>query len=158
VTRSIAAAALACVYVMAVGAFGVADLALGAALGLAIAATWPPLAPSGAVRWRGLSHLPRLLAALTWQILRGGAGMILVTLGLRSHRHLGVIEIPIGERTELGVAVSAFALCLAPGSSLLAIDRARGLLRVHVIDASDAEAFRAEVERFYRVHQRPLFP
>ena len=47
---------------------------------------------------------------------------------------------------------------MVPGSVLLETDWERRVMRFHVVDASAPEAFAAEWERFYREHQRAVFP
>jgi multisubunit Na+/H+ antiporter MnhE subunit len=56
------------------------------------------------------------------------------------------------------VAVWAVITGLAPGTFFVDVDRERGVVLIHVIDAGDPEAFRREQEDFYRRYQRGVFP
>jgi multisubunit Na+/H+ antiporter MnhE subunit len=47
---------------------------------------------------------------------------------------------------------------LSPGSVLVDIDWQRRDMLLHVIDASDPDAVRADLERFYDRYQRRVFP
>ena len=47
---------------------------------------------------------------------------------------------------------------LPPGSFFVDVDRERGVVLIHVLDASDPEAFRGQQEDFYRRYQSKVFP
>ena len=47
---------------------------------------------------------------------------------------------------------------LPPGSFFVDVDRERGVALIHVLDASDPEAFREQQEDFYRQYQSKVFP
>jgi multicomponent K+:H+ antiporter subunit E/multicomponent Na+:H+ antiporter subunit E len=79
-------------------------------------------------------------------------------LHLRRLEQPGLVRIPIGERSERGVAVSALATTLSPGTVLVDVDWERRDLLLHVIDASDPDAVRARLQRFYDRFQRRVFP
>ncbi len=87
----------------------------------------------------------------TWTVLR-------IVLHPRPHNRPGIIAMPLGERTPGGVAVSALAMSLSPGSSLIAIDWDKRIMLLHMLDAADPEAARAELQRFYDRYQRAVFP
>ena len=65
---------------------------------------------------------------------------------------------PIGERSELGVAVTGLLIGLSPGSLLLDVDSERQAMLFHVIDARDPDAVRAQIDHFYQRYQRRVFP
>jgi multisubunit Na+/H+ antiporter MnhE subunit len=107
---------------------------------------------------RRLLALPRFVLAVLWDILQGTWTVLLITLHLRPLRQPGLVALPIGERTPLGVAVSVLALTLSPGAYLVDIDEAAGVILIHAIDASDPAAIRAKHQAFYERYQRPVFP
>ena len=107
---------------------------------------------------RRLLALPRFILAVLWDILQGSWTVLLITLHLRPLRHPGLVPVPIGERTPVGVAVSVLALTLSPGEYLVDVDEAASVMLIHSIDASDPEAIRAKHEAFYQRYQRPVFP
>jgi multisubunit Na+/H+ antiporter MnhE subunit len=47
---------------------------------------------------------------------------------------------------------------LSPGTFLVDVDEEDRTMLVHVLDASDPDAVRAEFEAFYRRYQRRVFP
>jgi multisubunit Na+/H+ antiporter MnhE subunit len=155
-------AVLAAVYLLALGSFHPFDLALGLILAAALSfglrgrlerprGEGPPLAAR-------VTAAPLLLAALLAEVARGTWDVALRVLGLRPVEHPGIVAIPIGERSELGVAVTGLLAGLSPGSLLLDVDHERRAMLFHVIDASDPDAVRAQLDRFYQRYQRRVFP
>ncbi|QRK05915.1 Na+/H+ antiporter subunit E [Archangium violaceum] len=151
------------VYALMVGSVRPADLAMGALLALGL--RWlfrpehgggPPEAAVGVMR--RMMHFPRFLAAALGQTLVGSARVALLTLGLRPVDRDGEVEVPVGERSELGVHVTAMVATLSPGSVLLEVDWERRVMRFHVVDATDPDALRRELDDFYRRYQRAVFP
>lgn len=116
------------------------------------AAAKAPLQPR-----RLLAFIPFVGAVLrdifvgTWTVLR-------IVLPPRPHNRPGIIVVPLGERTPGGVAVSALAVSLSPGSSLIAIDWEQRIMLLHLLDAADPDAARAELQQFYDRYQRAVFP
>ena len=87
----------------------------------------------------------------TWTVLR-------IVLHPRPRNRPGIISVPLGDRTRGGVAISALAMSLSPGSSLIAIDWDKRIMLLHLLDATDPDAARAELQRFYDRYQRAVFP
>lgn len=154
---------LTLIYALALESFKLWDLAIGALIAAALlAATWRQLfaehqdVPGGVLR-RAVAFVPFALAVLrdivvgTWQVA-------LVSLRLRPLPQVGIVAVPIGERTPLGVAVSGLVTTLSPGSVLVEVDEERGVMLYHVLDASDPEAVRAQQRAFYERYQRHVFP
>lgn len=157
------AIALGVVYVLTLASTDPVDLATGVLLGallIGLLGRRMRLAPVG----HGLPALSRILwftvfaAAVVADILQGAWDVALRVMHLRPIERPGVVRVPIGERSERGIAVSALATTLSPGSVLLDIDREAGDLLLHVIDASDPDAVRARLQRFYDRYQRRVFP
>jgi multicomponent Na+:H+ antiporter subunit E len=160
--RLLGVALLAAVYLLALGSAHPLDLAFGLALAAALSfglrgRLQRPQGggPSLAAR---IAAAPVLLAAVAAEIARGTWDVALRVLHLRSVEHPGIVLVPIGERTELGVAVTGLLVGLSPGSLLLDVDSERRAMLFHVIDASDPDAVRAQLDRFYRRYQRRVFP
>ncbi|QYJ16131.1 hypothetical protein Rxycam_01962 [Rubrobacter xylanophilus DSM 9941] len=161
--RSVAyLAALTLIYALVLASFHPWDLALGALLSAALLFAFrrfvfaDPPGEAGLLR-RALYAVPLCLAILR-NILKGTWEVALVTLGLRPLRSPGIVAVPVGERTPAGVAFSALATTLSPGTFLVEVDWERGVMLIHTIDASDPEAVRREHEEFYRRYQREVFP
>ena len=155
-------AVLAAVYLLALGSFHPLDLAFGlslaAALSFALRGRLERPQGEGRPLAARVAAAPLLLAALLLEIARGTWDVALRVLGLRPVEHPGIVVIPIGERSELGVAVTGLLAGLSPGSLLLDVDRERQAMLFHVIDASDPDAVRAQLDRFYQRYQRRVFP
>ncbi len=97
-------------------------------------------------------------AVTAGRVIAGTWEVALVTLHLRELKTPGIVAVPIGERTPLGVAVSALSTTLSPGSVLVGVDRERDVMLIHIIDASDPDAFREGEQTFYRRYQSKVFP
>jgi len=111
--------------------------------------------PSLAAR---VAAFPPLVGGLLVDVLRGTWDVGLRVLGLRPVECPGIVLVPIGERTELGVAVTGLLAGLSPGSMLVEVDSQRQAMLFHVIDAHDPDTVRDHLDRFYRRYQRRVFP
>jgi multisubunit Na+/H+ antiporter MnhE subunit len=160
VIRLLAGAAVLClIYVAVLGSADPLDLLVGALLGgIALAATRASRRPASPGLARRVVRFFPFAAVVLAEVVTGTWHVALVVLGVRPLRSPGIIDVPIGERTRRGLAVSTLALTLSPGSLLIDIDETRGVMLVHVIDATDAEEVRAKFEHFYTRWQRPVFP
>jgi multicomponent Na+:H+ antiporter subunit E len=162
-TRALRIAGLGVIFVLTLASSDPVDFALGVALGGALllalgerlrlgpAGLLPPLA-------QRLLWFPVFAAAVVADVLQGAWDVALRVLTVRPLEQPGIVRVPIGERTERGVAVSALATTLSPGSVLVDVDWQRGDLVLHVIDASDPAVVRARLDRFYERFQRRVFP
>ena len=155
-------ALLTAVYLLTLGSAHPLDLALGVVLAAALSfglrgRLHRPQGGGPGLASR-LAASPLLLAALAAEIARGTWDVALRVLGLRPVEHPGIVLVPIGERTELGVAVTGLLVGLSPGSLLVDVDTERRMMLFHVIDASDPDAVRAQIDGFYQRWQRPVFP
>lgn len=154
---------LTVVYALAVASFDPWDLALGlgaSALALLIFRRFlfgDGPAPIESLGRRALG-IPRLVGHVLADITVGTWRVAAVVLHLRPLEHPGIVVIPLGERTELGAVVSAFASTLSPGEYLVDIDWERRCLLMHVLDAGDPDAVRARFADFYERSQRRVFP
>lgn len=154
--------ALVLVYLATLGTAHAGDIALGAAsaaallwwLGEHIGAHRRMAAPS--VR-RVLAFIP-LAVAVAAQSLRGTIAISRFVLRPQRLPESGLVEVPIDKRSPLGVAVSALCISVSPGSVLVDVDEARGVMILHVVDARDHDRVRAQQARFYDRWQRHVFP
>ena len=154
---------LTLVYALVLASFAPWDLALGAAFSGALLYAFRGFvfggrpAPLPGLLRRVIVFGPfavvaaREIAAGTWQV-------VLVTLRLQPLESPGIVKVPIGDRTPLGVVVSALVDTISPGSFVVDIDWEEGYMLIHTVDASDPEAFRRSWEEFYRRYQRKVFP
>ena len=163
-TRHVAAiSGLTLVYAFALASFRPLDLLFGAVLSSALVLASRRFVfgdvPAGepSLLRRAVAFWPFALAVFR-EILAGTWEVTLVTLHLRSLERPGIVEVPIGERTPAGVAVWAVVAGLPPGSFFVDVDREKGVVLLHVIDAGDPEAVRRKEKEFYRRYQREVFP
>jgi multicomponent Na+:H+ antiporter subunit E len=163
-TRYVAAVALlTLVYALALASFGPVDLIFGAGLSAALlyfSRRFVFGEGSGrdpSVLGRSVAFVPFAFAVFR-EIVRGTWEVSLVTLHLRPLVRPGVVAVPIGERTPSGVSAWAVVTGLPPGSFFVDVDRERGVALIHLLDASNPEAFREEQENFYRRYQSKVFP
>ena len=163
-TRYVAAVALlTLVYALALASFGPVDLIFGAGLSAALlyfSRGFVFREGSGrdpSVLGRSVAFVPFAFAVFR-EIVRGTWEVSLVTLHLRPLVRPGLVAVPIGERTPSGVSAWAVVTGLPPGSFFVDVDRERGVALIHLLDASNPEAFREEQENFYRRYQSKVFP
>ena len=158
----LAAVALAAVYCLTLASAAVLDVAAGLVLAVALLAALRirPAAPEGdgpGLAGRALAF-PAFAGAVLADVTLGTWDVALRVLHARPVDRPGIVVVPFGERSELGVAVTGLVMSLSPGAVLVDIDRDRRVMLVHTIDATDPEAFRARLDAFYRRWQRPVFP
>jgi multisubunit Na+/H+ antiporter MnhE subunit len=101
---------------------------------------------------------PLLAGSTVAAIVRGTWHVALYALGRRRIEQPGIVAIPAGHRTPSGVAVWGYLTALSPDEIVVDIDEERGVLLVHVLDASDPEAIRARHHDAYERRQRRVFP
>ena len=107
---------------------------------------------------RRLLRFPRLAVAVAGEVVRGTWLVTLVLAGRRPLSRPGIVSVPVGERTGTGVAATALAVTLSPGEVFVDVDWERGVMLLHVLDASDPDAVRRHHAAFYDRHQRAVFP
>lgn len=102
------------------------------------------------------------LLRFTWfvyvDVIDGLWQVLVIVMGLRPLTQSGIVAIPIGERTKSGVAVTAWAMTLSPGSVLIDVDWERQVMLFHFIDATEPEVLRKKIQDFYQKYQREVFP
>lgn len=154
---------LVLVYAMALASFEPWDLAIGAILSGTLLFAFRgflfrerPSDGRGILN-RAVAFVPFAIVTVR-EIVIGTWEVALVTLHLRPLGCPGIVAVPIGDRTPAGIAVSALATTLTPGTLLVDVDWERGVMLIHTIDASDPEKVRREHQEFYRRYQRKVFP
>jgi multicomponent Na+:H+ antiporter subunit E len=106
---------------------------------------------------RALAFPPFVVAVLR-DVTIGTWDVALIVLHLRPLRQPGIVAIPFGERSDVGVVVGALVATISPGELLVDIDRERRVMLLHVIDATDPDAVRRQHDAFYERFQRKVFP
>lgn len=154
-------AALTLIYALALASFHPWDLLFGAALSAALVFTSRRFVfetdPRPGILRRAVAFVP-FAAVVFREIVVGTWEVTLVTLHVRPLVRPGIVAVPIGDRTPFGVAVWTLVTGLPPGSFFVDVDRGRGVVLIHLLDASDPDAYRREQENFYRRYQSKVFP
>jgi multisubunit Na+/H+ antiporter MnhE subunit len=157
-TRALLVASFALLYLGTLGSLAVGDIAVSLVVGVAVFAVGHTPRGAGATGLRHLPWLPWFFCGVALEILRGSAHMVLVVLGRRPWQRQGIVEVELGPRTQLGVIVSSLVVGLSPGTVLLDVDQEAGVMRFHVIDASDPDEVRRGIQHFYDRYQSRVFP
>ena len=105
---------------------------------------------------RILAFWPFLLVGLR-EVIVATWDVALTVLGYRP-AHPDYVEVPIGERTPVGIVVTTWLTTLIPGSVLIDVEPERDVMIFHVFDASDPQAFVANLDHIYERYQRRVFP
>lgn len=153
---------LVVVYALALGSFDRWDLLLGAAVSAAVLAVFRPFLfrsppPPAGLLLKRLLGFPVFAGAVLVDIIRGTWAVALTSARIKPLGCSGIVGVPIGERTPLGIAVTALVTTLSPGSFLVEVDAERGMLWFHMLDASDPERTRRLYAALYE-HQKRVFP
>lgn len=161
--RIVAGAMLTLIYAFTLASLKPADLAMGAVISTVAILSFHRFlfageSPAGPSVWTRFLNFWPMCAVVLWDVVRGTGDVAGIVLGLRPLKSPGIVEIPIGERSHSGIAVSALALTLSPGEFLVDVHPDRGVFLIHVIDASDPDDIRAKHEHFYQRYQRRTFP
>jgi len=157
---------LTVVFCLALASFAPWDMVIGALLGSLVLAVFhgavpaiPGPAEDRLPSWpsRAIRFFP--FAGITvWEILIGSVRVALIVMGVRKLEHPGIVAVPIGDRSKFGVMVTGITTSLSPGSIVLDVDWDRNLMLVHVIDASDPDQIRSDMQELYDRYQRKVFP
>ncbi len=158
---------LTLIYLMALASFGAWDVVLGVALASGVYVlfqSWVfPIADtrskvSAPSLRRRVLVVPAFALAVIASITKGSIQVMLFVLKIRTIERQGIIGVPFGDRSELGVAISAFTDTLAPGSVAFDFDHEQRTMWSHVIDATEPDQFRAEMDEMYDKYQRHVLP
>jgi len=159
----LALAALVLVFALTLGSFAPLDLLLGVVVGGA--ALWalrrflfPGRAPGVSELARRALGLAPFGLVVAREVLVGTWKVSLAVLRRGPVRVSGIVAVPMGERTDLGVAVSSIAISLTPGELVVDLDWERRVMLVHALDAADPDRIRAEQRHLYDRFQRAVFP
>jgi multisubunit Na+/H+ antiporter MnhE subunit len=140
------AAALAAIYLLVLTSVAPGDLLAGGTLGLTVA-YW--LRPRGArARLRRpaerahvrVAAAAGVLATTAGEMVRGSWQVVRFCLGTPARP--GIVEIPRDDRSRVNVALWGVLTGEAPDEVPVEVDEARGVLLVHLVDASDPAAVR----------------
>jgi multisubunit Na+/H+ antiporter MnhE subunit len=143
------ATGLVAVYLLVLTSAMPGDVLIGALLALPVAIALRPRRPRRPAA-RTLARVwaaGGLVAQTASEMVRGSWRVARYCLGGQGSP--GLVEIPQGDRSRAGVATWALLTGEAPDELPIEVDEQRGVLIVHLIDASDPDAVRARHQRAY---------
>jgi multisubunit Na+/H+ antiporter MnhE subunit len=147
------ATGLVAIYLLVLTSAMPGDILIGALFALPIAVALRPRKP-GAPPARMLTRAwaaGGLLAQTAAEMVRGSWRV--ARFCLADEGSSGLVELPRGDRSPAGVATWGLLTGEAPDEIPVDVDEQRGVLIVHLVDASDPAAVRA---RHARTHERWL--
>ncbi|MEU2699134.1 MULTISPECIES: Na+/H+ antiporter subunit E [Micromonospora] len=129
------------------------NLVAGLVIGVAVLLFFPlpPVTFGGRVRPRAL-----LVFAATFVAELVSASVHVAAVALRfGYRPRGaIIAVPLRVRTDLNLALTAEVISLVPGTLILDVDRAAGVLYVHVLDVRGPDDLAESRQRVLAVERR----
>lgn len=157
----------AVIYVFTLGSTDPIDLVVGLVLAAAVTPLIRQFMVNSRIReteapspplWLRIVWLPVFLVIVFKEVFIGTRDVLTYTLGFRSFENAGIVRVPIGERTRSGVAITAWALTLSPGSAYVDTDWEEGEMLIHVLEAEHGDEIRQAYQEFYDRYQRRIFP
>ncbi|WP_018785948.1 Na+/H+ antiporter subunit E [Micromonospora sp. CNB394] len=129
------------------------NLAAGLVVGTAVLLFFPlpPVTFGGRFRPRALLVF---LATFVAELVSASLHVAAVALHFGYRPRGAIIAVPLRVRTDLNLALTAEVISLVPGTLILDIDRARGVLYVHVLDVRGPGDLTASRERVLAVERR----
>lgn len=154
---------LAGIYVLTLASFAWEDVTLGVGLASVLLMVYRHTLlpkPRQPVRQtlEAIVWFPAFALASVWNIVTGSWAVARIVLGIRPLEHPGIVVVPLGDRTPTGVGLSQMLLTMSPGSFLVDVDWDQRTMLIHVIDASDPDKVRDDLQSFYHRFQRHVAP
>lgn len=159
-------AALTVVYLAVLGSSQPGDLLIGLFLSLLLVGArgavrspgWTPPRSANRQLMQRLLGVPALIGGTVIDIGRGSWQVAGYCLGVYPLRTPGVVDVRINPCMQSSAAVWGIRVGINPDSVVVDIDEERGQMLVHVLDAHDPAAVRAEQWDTYQRRQRRVFP
>lgn len=151
--RIIAVTVLVTVWILLWGTVSWANLLSGLVVAAVVLTAFPlpPVTFAGRIRLIGsLRFLIRFLS----DIVAASIQISLLAFRFGHTVHSAIIAVPLRVNSDLNLTLTGEAVSLVPGSLILDVDRARGILYIHVVGVAtdeEVEAFRRSV---YEVEAR----
>ena len=151
----IRAGGLLAIYLLVLTSVHPGDVLIGGAVALAITVGL------GTTGRRGSSSRARWIRGLVGTVAQTGAEVVVgswrtIRFCLAGSGTPGFVEVPRGGRSNHGVALWGVLTGAAPDEVPVAVDAKRGILLVHLVDASDPAAVRERHRRSYERWHRDV--
>lgn len=142
---------LAALWIALTGEWSVANLAAGAALGVAAARLTVPARSRSGRRLRVGWALLRFPVTVVWELVLANLRVARTVLFTpRDRLTPGIIAIPLSVASDVEVTALANLITLTPGTVTLDVSDDRRTLFVHALDLADPEAVLASIKDFER--------
>lgn len=136
--------------------FSAGQLILGAVVAVAASRAMAALQPAKP-RLRRWQLIPWLVGIVLLDILRSNIAVVGVILRGSSGRRPGFVSIPLDLRDRTGLAVLAMIVTSTPGTAWVEYAPGTGLLRIHVLDLVDEDAWVALIKTRYESTLMEIF-
>jgi multicomponent K+:H+ antiporter subunit E len=127
-------------------------LLLAGVLGIVIPLFTARFSPEPALVRRAGTAL-RLLLTVGWDIVVANLAVAKLVLGPKSRLRPAFLDVPLDTEHPFAIGLLASIITMTPGTVSCAVDRERGLIHVHALDAPDPAAVAADIKVRY---ERPL--
>jgi multicomponent Na+:H+ antiporter subunit E len=105
---------------------------------------------SGPIDWGRLPSsiwaLVKYLAILAYDLIKSGILVARLVLTPKMRLRQGIVAIPAECDSELGTALSAHAITITPGESVVEMDD-EGVMYTHCLDVTEADKYMAEAQK-----------
>lgn len=151
------------VYTTTLSSFALADVLSGLLLAIVLALLFRQALyqtrtdPRPRLSTRLLSFIP-FWVRLASEVLASSWNVFLISFHLRPLPKAGIVIIPMGDRSDLGVVFTSLLLTITPGSVLVGLDWKKREMLFHFLDATNPNRIRERYHDFYDKYQRHLFP
>lgn len=132
------------------------QLLLGAAVAVLATRAMAALEPER-FSARSLRAAAELAVLVPVDIVRSNFAVARIVLFPRRRRTPGFIRVPLELRSRPGLALFALIITATPGTLWVDLDRARGVLLVHVLDLDDEDAWIRLLKERYESRLREIF-
>jgi multicomponent Na+:H+ antiporter subunit E len=145
-------------YLAVTGNLELSNLAVGLAIGVVIALIMQPRSQPLPLRSLpiALFNLVRYVVWLAIDILRNGVRVARIVLDPRLPIRPGIIAIPAGTRSKVGLALSAHAITVTPGEQVIEIGD-DGVMYTHCLNAVTSAEGAEEAQRVRREMLEKIF-
>ena len=116
------------------------------------------VATPGPSPFKRILALPPFVGRSTRDVVVGAVRVALMVLHLRPLARRHFIEIPFGDDTPAGVALTTLLTTFSPGSVLIDIDWERRVALYHLLDDHEPDEIRRKYRELYDRYQRHVLP
>ena len=150
---------LALVYLALTSNLELSNIVVSVILAVAVVALVRPDQRATSPRniFRSVLALVRYLINLIHDLIVSGIQVARIVLSPSLPIQPGIIAIPAGTETDLGIALSAHAVTLTPGEMVIEIDDDH-IMYTHCLDATHAEAYIKEAHEMRLKLLNEIFP